>query len=184
MIVSQRCEWVQGKPAYYISYHDQVWGKPEHRDRYLFKYLLMETFHTGLSWQLVLSKEAEFEKAFDGFDYLVIAHYQSDKVASLLMNRGIIRHRGKIEASIKNAQAFLQVQADYGSFDHFIWSFTQGQVVERQSGEALAKWSDLSDQVTKVLKTYGFKYIGSVTIYSYLQAIGVINDHDLNCSFR
>ncbi|MHB0807918.1 MAG: DNA-3-methyladenine glycosylase I [Facklamia hominis] len=100
------------------------------------------------------------------------------------MNQGIIRHRGKIEASIKNAQAFLQVQADYGSFDHFIWSFTQGQVVERQPGEELAKWSDLSDQVTKVLKTYGFKYIGSVTIYSYLQAIGVINDHDWNCSFR
>lgn len=179
-VAKRRCAWVEGKPNYYLDYHDQVWGKPEHDDAQLFKWLILESFHVGLSWQLVLSKMAAFERAFDSFDYVKIAQYTEAKVEALLEDPTIIRHRAKIQAAISNAQAFQRVQAEYGSFAAYIWSFTDGQVVRNKAGERLTR-SELSDAVTKSLKRFGFKFVGSVTIYSYLQAIGVIDDHEPQC---
>lgn len=179
----KRCAWVSGKPDYYLDYHDHIWGKPEHDDQTLFQWLVLESFHVGLSWQLVLSKQANFAAAFDDFDYHRIALYSDAKVETLREDAGIIRHIGKIRATISNAQAFIKVQEEFGSFDAYIWSFTNGEVVLNQTDEFVTS-SDLSDRVTRDLKQRGFKFIGSVTIYSYLQAIGIINDHELNCDFR
>ncbi|WP_124057806.1 DNA-3-methyladenine glycosylase I [Vaginisenegalia massiliensis] len=179
-----RCTWIEGKPDYYVAYHDAVWGKPEHDDQALFRWLILETFHVGLSWQLVLSKQDAFDQAFANFDYQQIAKYDEADIERLLNNPGIIRHRGKIQAAIANAQAFMRVQVEFGSFDSYIWHFTQGEPIVRQSDQPTATSSPLSDQVTKDMKRRGFKFIGTVTIYSYLQAIGVINDHEASCSFK
>ena len=181
--IVQRCEWIQGKPDYYIDYHDNVWGVPEHNDQLLYQWLILESFHVGLSWQLVLSKKEAFMEAFDQFDYEKVARYDESDVERLAQNAGIIRHRGKINAAIASAQAFKRVQEEFGSFNQYIWGFVNGEQIVRSTKEHLTQ-SELSDQVTKDMKKRGFKFIGSVTIYSYLQAIGIINDHDLACSFR
>ena len=180
---TQRCQWIAGQPDYYVDYHDTIWGKPTHDDRELFKWLILESFHVGLSWQLVLSKQANFEAAFDDFDYYKIAEYDDTKIENLAKDPGIIRHRGKIKATISNAQAILAVQAEFGSFDTYIWQFSDKQTLISQTDQRPTS-NDLSDRVTKDMKKRGFKFIGSVTIYSYLQAIGIINDHDLACDFR
>lgn len=179
----RRCQWVENKPDFYIDYHDRIWGRPEHNDLALFEWLVLESFHVGLSWQLILSKRENFQAAFDAFDYKKIAGYDEEKIESLLQDSGIVRHEGKIRATITNAQAFLTIQAEHGSFGHFIWSFTEGKTIINQTGQHRTS-SLLSDQVTKRLKEYGFKFIGSVTIYSYLQAVGIINDHELECDFK
>lgn len=180
----KRCQWVENKPDFYIAYHDKVWGKAEHDDRALFKWLLLEMFHSGLSWQIVLSKEANFANAFEEYDYYKIAAYGEKEISRLMQDEGIIRNRKKIEAAIANAQAFQVIQEEYGSFDKFIWGFTDNETIIRQANEEALTQSPLSDEVTKALKKYGFKFVGSVTIYSYLQAIGIINDHDHDCAFR
>lgn len=179
----KRCNWVEGKPEYYIAYHDEVWGKVLYDDQELFKWLSLEIFHIGLSWQLVLSKYDAFMEAFNQFDYRLVAKYNEKKVNQLMENKGIIRYRKKIEAVIHNAQQIESIQKDYSSFSDYIWSFTEGKQIIRQDDEQRNR-SELSDQLTKDLKNKDFKFIGSVTIYSYLQAIGVINDHDLDCDFR
>lgn len=178
-----RCDWVEGKPDYYLTYHDQVWGKAVYDDQELFKWLSLEIFHIGLSWQLVLSKYDAFMKAFDQFDYQLVAKYDERKIKQLMENEEIIRYRKKIEAVIHNAQKIEEIQEEFGSFSNYIWSFTEGNPIIRQDKKQRNK-SKLSDRVTKNLKDKGMKFVGSVTIYSYLQAIGVINDHDLDCDFR
>jgi len=179
----KRCDWIAGKPDYYVKYHDEVWGKPEYNDQALFKWLNLEIFHIGLSWQLVLSKYDAFLEAFDDFDYEKVALYDEKKIEELMENEKIIRYRRKIEATINNAKQFMKVQEDFGSFSKYIWSFTNYKQIARDTEERQTK-SNLSDQVTKDLKKRGFNFVGSVTIYSYLQAIGVINDHDKTCDFR
>ncbi len=178
-----RCEWIRGKPDFYVKYHDDVWGKPEYEDQELFKWLSLEIFHIGLSWQLVLSKYAHFMEAFEHFDYEKVAQYGEREIEELLLNEKIIRYRKKIEATINNAKQFMKVQEKFGSFAHYIWNFTGHKQIVAESNEKLTK-SALSDRVTADLKKRGFKFVGSVTIYSYLQAIGIINDHDLECDFR
>ncbi len=178
-----RCEWIQGKPDYYVKYHDEIWGKPEYNDQALFKWLSLEIFHIGLSWQLVLSKYHYFLEAFDHFDYQKVATYDEKKIEELMNNPKIIRYRRKIEATINNANRFLEVQEEFGQFSDYIWSFTDDKQIVRQTGPELTK-SPLSDAVTKDLKQRGFKFVGSVTIYSYLQAIGILNDHEPTCDFR
>lgn len=180
----KRCKWVEGKPDFYLNYHDHIWGKAEHDDRLLFEWLILESFHVGLSWQLVLSKRQAFQEAFDQFDFQLIANYSENDVEKLAQNPAIIRHRGKIRAAISNAQAFIRVQEEFGSFDAYIWAFSQGKQVIRQADQDSLTHSPLSDQVTKDMKKRGFKFIGSITIYSYLQAIGIINDHEIDCDFR
>lgn len=179
----KRCEWVAGKPDYYIKYHDDIWGKPEYEDQNLFKWLSLEIFHIGLSWQLVLSKYDDFMKAFDDFDYELVAGYDEEKIKELMTNEKIIRYQRKIEATINNAKKFMAIQEEFGQFSTYIWSFTDGEQIIRDTDEYLTA-TPLSDAVTKDLKKRGFKFVGSVTIYSYLQAIGIVNDHDKDCDFR
>lgn len=179
----QRCQWIAGKPDYYIRYHDYVWGKPTTSDQELFKWLCLEIFHIGLSWQLVLSKYQHFMDAFDDFNYEIVVAYDDGKIEELMQNENIIRYRKKIEATIHNATCFMEVQEEFTSFNDYIWSFTKGEQIIRASAKVPTR-NELSDTVTNDLKKRGFKFIGSVTIYSYLQAIGIINDHDKNCGFR
>ncbi|MGX7349037.1 DNA-3-methyladenine glycosylase I [Dolosicoccus paucivorans] len=180
----QRCQWIQDKPDFYVAYHDTVWGKPCYNDRELFQWLTLEVFHSGLSWQLVLSKLDDFQQAFDGLDPEKISQYTACDVERLMNNPKIIRHRRKIEATIQNAQSFLAIKEEWGSFSRYIWHFTQNKPVIRKDGEAMQTRSALSDQVTQDMKQKGFKFIGSTTIHSYLQGIGVINDHDETCLFK
>lgn len=181
----RRCQWAEDKPDFYQAYHDYVWGKPVHDDRQLFKWLLLETFHVGLSWQLVLSKEANFAKAFADYDYQVIANWTQEDVDRVLMDPGIIRHRGKVQAAPVNARAFLKVQEEFTTFDQYIWHYTKGKVIHGLDDLSIrATSSPLSDRVTHDLKRRGFKYIGTVTIHAYLQAIGIFHHHERACDFR
>ncbi len=179
----KRCVWVNMKNINYVNYHDNEWGKPSYDDAYLYEMLLLECFQAGLSWEIILNKRESFRKAFDLFDPEKVAHYGDKKVAELMENPDIIRNRRKIEGAIKNAQIFLKIQREYGTFSKYIWSFTDGKVVINED-DNLKTTSEISDKVSKDLKKRGMSFVGSVTIYSYLQAIGVINDHELACDFR
>ena len=187
----RRCDWCFA-PAQLrnsermIAYHDTRWCKPEHRDRELFAMLILEGMQAGVSWGLILNKEAAFRKAFDGFDPELVAAYDETKVEELMQNAGIIRNRNKIRAAITNAEAFLEVQKEFGSFDRYIWSFTDGNVIDHHltSGKEMPAKNALSEQVSADLKRRGFRFAGPVIVYSYLQGIGVINDHCEDCSFR
>lgn len=180
----QRCQWIQNKPEFYVAYHDTVWGKPCRQDQELFEWLVLETFHSGLSWQLVLSKMPDFKEAFDELDPAIVSQYTTNDVERLLQNDKIIRHHSKIEATINNAQRFLEVAKEWGSFSRYIWHFTEDEPVVRGVGEPMLTRSSLSDQIVNDMKRRGFRFIGSTTIHSYLQGIGVINDHDPECSFK
>ncbi len=169
-----------------VLYHDTRWCKPEHRDGELFAMLVLEGMQAGVSWNLILEKEENFRRAFDGFDPQTVALYGEEKVAELLQNKGIIRNRSKIRAAISNAQAFLKVKEEFGSFDAFIWSFTEGKPVDHRLADAkdMPAKDGLSERISAELKKRGFKFVGPVIVYSYLQGIGVINDHTVDCDFR
>ncbi|MBQ1544588.1 MAG: DNA-3-methyladenine glycosylase I [Clostridia bacterium] len=169
-----------------LDYHDNRWCKPVHDDQELFAMLVLESMQAGLSWNAILQKEAAFRKAFNDFDIAKVAGYKKRKIDSLMNNEKIVRNQRKIEAAVANAQAVLKIQEEFGSFDKYIWSFTDGKVVDHH----LKKESDmpasdaLSERVAKDMKKRGFKFVGPVIVYSYLQGIGVINDHIESCSFR
>ena len=175
-----RCKWCNPKNDLYIKYHDEEWGIPNFEEKYLFKMLILESFQAGLSWECVLNKREEFKKAFDYFDIDKICNYTEDKIKELEENKDIIRSRGKITAAINNAKIFIEIQKEFGSFSNYIWGFTDNKVIKNTTGEIPVK-TELSDMVSKDLKKRGMIYTGSVIIYSYLQAIGVVNDHDINC---
>ena len=176
----KRCSWVDLKSPLYIKYHDEEWGVPKYDDRDLFELLILEGFQAGLSWITVLKKRDAFRKAFDNFEVNKVAKYGEEKVAELLNNADIIRSRSKIESAINNAKIFIEIQKEFGSFSNYIWSFTGGKVI-KNTDDNFKVSSPLSDTVSKDLKKRGMKYVGTVIIYSYLQAIGVINDHEMNC---
>ena len=176
----KRCFWVDEKSEIYVKYHDEEWGVPNHNDRDLFELLILEGFQAGLSWITVLKKREAFRKAFDNFDVTKVSEYDEEKINALLENKDIIRSRGKITAAINNAKIFIEIQKEFGSFSNYIWGFTYNKVIKNTTGEIPVK-TELSDMVSKDLKKRGMKYTGSVIIYSYLQAIGVVNDHDINC---
>lgn len=176
----QRCSWVDLRSDIYIKYHDEEWGVPLYDDRVLFELLVLESFQAGLSWICVLNKRESFRKAMDNFDPVKISQYDEDKIKSLLLNENIIRSRRKIEAVIENAKVFLKVEQEWGSFSRYIWHFTDGKVIKRKDNEDRVS-SPLSEEVSLDLRKRGMKYVGNVIIYSYLQAIGVIDDHELNC---
>ena len=186
-----RCDWgfTPGEVWHnqrMLAYHDERWCKSEHRDKELFAMLILEGMQAGVSWLLILNKEEAFREAFDGFDPVIVAAYTPEKVEALMQNKGIIRNRRKIEATITNAHAFLEVQAEFGSFDRYIWSFTDGQTIDHRLKSALdmpAK-DELSERVSRDLKRRGFKFVGPTIVYSYLQGIGVINDHTIDCAYR
>jgi len=172
-----RCSWCNGRNPLYVQYHDCEWGVPEHDDGRLFELLVLEPFQAGLAWETILNKREAFRTAFDGFDAGRIAAYTEADVERLMADKGIIRNRRKIEAAICNAQVFLRIQAEYGSFDAYIWRFTGGEVIH----EIGRTHSALSDTVAKDLKARGMKFIGTTIVYSYLQAIGVLYSHEPGC---
>lgn len=175
-----RCKWCNLKNPLYIKYHDEEWCKPSHEDNYLFEMLMLESFQAGLSWECILNKRENFKVAFDNFDYHKIANYNENKIKELLENTGIIRNKLKIAASINNAKVFMTIQKEFTSFDNYIWSFTNNKIIKNES-EVPIPSSPLSDEISKDLKKRGMKFVGTTIIYSYLQAIGIINDHEKDC---
>ena len=175
----RRCFWANSKNPLYIAYHDDEWGVPCHDDRMLFEMLILEGFQAGLSWECVLNKREAFREAFDNFEVRLIAKYGESKLTQLAHNPDIIRNKLKISSTVANANAFINIQEEYGSFDKYIWSFTNGKIIYEPCGQRTT--SPLSDMVSKDLKRRGMRYVGSTIIYSYLQAIGVINGHVEGC---
>lgn len=182
MCEQNRCKWVNLHNPLYIAYHDNEWGKPHYDDNYLFEMLVLESFQAGLSWECVLNKREAFRLAFDGFDYKKIALYDRNKIEELVQNKGIIRNRLKIKAVIGNAKIFMDIQNEYGSFSNYLWHFTNGTQIVNRDG-IIRPTSPLSDEISKDLQKRGMKFVGSTIIYSYLQAVGVIDDHEPNCDF-
>ena len=176
-----RCSYVNLSNPLYIRYHDEEWGVPEHSDQKLFEMLLLECFQAGLSWECVLNKREAFRAAFDHFDADKIACYGEEKIQQLMNNPAIIRNRLKIKASIVNASVFKQIQAGYGSFDAYIWGYTNGKTIIEEY--TVRTTSPLSDQISKDLKKRGMKFVGSTIIYSYLQAVGILNGHGKECDW-
>lgn len=174
-----RCFWANPNNPLYLTYHDEEWGEPCHDERMLFEMLILEGFQAGLSWECVLNKREAFREAFDNFDVQKVANYDADKLSSLADNPKIIRNKLKINASVANANAFIKIQDEFDSFDNYIWGFTKREVIYEPCD--LRTTSPLSDTISKDLKKRGMKFVGSTIIYSYLQAIGVINGHLEGC---
>lgn len=176
----KRCAWVNEKSDIYKDYHDHEWGVPIVEDAKLYEMFLLECFQAGLSWITILKKRENFRAAFDGFNVGKIAQYGDKKVEELLSDASIIRSRGKINAAIRNAEIVLTIQKEFGSFSAYLWGFTDGRVIKNVTHAVLTQ-TELSDRVSLDLKKRGMKYVGSVTIYSFLQAVGIVNDHDASC---
>jgi len=178
-----RCPWVDLTKPDYVEYHDKEWGVPVHDDRILFEFLTLEAAQAGLSWYTVLRKRENYRKAFDGFDPKKVAKYDDKKVEQLLGNAGIIRNRAKILAAINNAQRFLEVQKEFGSFDAYIWKFVNGKPIVNKP-KALKDYvptSPESNAMSKDLLRRGFKFVGSTICYAHMQATGMVNDHTVDC---
>lgn len=173
----QRCGWCNLANPRYVQYHDEEWGVPTHDDRELFELLVLESFQAGLSWECVLNKRERFRQVFNGFDPAVVAGYGEEKIERLMADPGIIRNRRKIQAAVKNASVFLEIQREYGSFDRYLWGFTGGETV-REYGLSN---SPLSDDISSDLKRRGMSFVGSTVVYAYLQSAGVIDSHDEGC---
>jgi DNA-3-methyladenine glycosylase I len=179
--MKKRCSWA--KHPLEIEYHDNEWGIPVHDDTKLFEFLLLDAFQAGLSWLTILKKRNSFRKSFDNFDYKKIAEYSEKKVNELMNNKGIIRNKLKIEASINNARKFVQLQEKYGSFDQYIWQFTQGQCLINhwEKPEDIPAQTAESQAMSKALKKEGFNFIGPTICYAFMQAAGMVNDHEISC---
>jgi DNA-3-methyladenine glycosylase I len=179
--ILRRCHWAVSEPS--LSYHDKEWGVPVHNDRRLFEFLILEGAQAGLSWTTILKKRQNFRNAFDHFDAAKIARYDSRKVRQLLRNPGIIRNRLKIKAAIQNARAFLAVRKEFGSFEAHIWRFVgqKPKINWRRSTKHAPARTPESDAMSKDLKRRGFTFVGSTICYAFMQAVGMVNDHDIHC---
>lgn len=177
-----RCEWPSDDELM-MEYHDKEWGTPVHDDQKWFEFIVLDAFQAGLSWRTVLYKRENFRKAFDGFNPEIITEYSEEKIQSLMQDAGIIRNQLKIRSTVSNAKAFLEVQKTHGSFDNYIWGFTDGKVIQKswESMQNIPAKTDLSDLISKSLIKLGFKFVGSTIVYSFLQAAGVVNDHVRDC---
>lgn len=178
----KRCGWCVGDPLY-EAYHDKEWGVPVYHDHTIFEFLILETFQAGLSWITILRKRENFRKAFDNFDYRKIAGYSEEKIQELLQDKGIIRNQLKIRATVNNAQAFMKVQEEEGSFSNYIWKFVKGSPIDNeiQHYKEAPATTEISDALSKDLKKRGFKFVGSTVIYAHMQATGMVNDHQVDC---
>ena len=172
-----RCRWCNMNNPLYVDYHDKEWGVPVHDDGKLFEMLLLESFQAGLSWECILNKREAFREAFDDFNYKKVAEYNNVKQETLRQNEGIVRNRLKISAAVGNAKVFMEIKKEFDSFDQYIWSFTEGKTIYEYDKTS----APLSDTISKDLKKRGMKFIGTTIIYSYLQAIGIINSHEEGC---
>lgn len=180
--MKKRCGWCE-KDQMYKDYHDQEWGVPLHDDLKIFEFLILESMQAGLSWYTILKKRTHFKEAFDQFDPNKIAHYNNEKIENLLTNPGIIRNKAKVNAAVKNAQAFLRIKELFGSFDHYIWQFTNGKIIHNawRDMKDIPSHSSESDALSKDLKQRGFNFVGTTICYAHMQATGMINDHLVDC---
>lgn len=176
------CKWVNCNNINYVNYHNTEWGRETHDERLLFELLVLESFQAGLSWECVLNKREAFKECFDNFDVVKVSKYTEEKINELMNNKEIVRNRRKIEAAIKNARVFIEIANEWKTFDKYIWHFTNGKVIKNKDN-CFKTTSQLSDEVSSSLKKYGMSFVGSTIIYSYLQAIGVIDDHELECDY-
>lgn len=177
----ERCGWCQSNELD-KAYHDGEWGVPLHDDQKQFEFLMMEVMQCGLSWNLMLKKREIFRQCFDEFDYRKVAEYGEKKIEEIMETPGMIRSRRKIQAVISNARVFLSIMEEFGSFDRYLWNYTDGKTLVYKSHQT--QWvasNELSDRISKDLRRRGFKYLGSITVYSHLQACGMINDHEERC---
>ena len=174
-----RCFWARTPLS--IAYHDEEWGVPLHDDNRLFEFLILEGAQAGLSWETILRKRDNYRKAFDRFNPAKVAKYDERKIEALLNNDGIIRNRLKINSAVTNAQSFLEVKKEFGSFDEFVWRFVNGKPLKRKPGEPIVARTELSDALSKDLLKRGFKFVGSTTCYALMQAVGMVNDHLVTC---
>lgn len=177
-----RCDWAMGSDIY-KDYHDKEWGAPLHGDRKLFEFLVLEGFQAGLSWITILKKREAFRKAFDNFDIQKVANYNEKKFEELKQNKDIVRNKLKIKSAITNAQLVLEIQKEIGSFDEYIWQFTEQKTIKNKwkSVEEVPAHTELSDMMSKTMKKKGFKFVGTTICYSFMQATGMINDHITSC---
>jgi DNA-3-methyladenine glycosylase I len=178
----KRCAWCNSSELYQ-KYHDEEWGVPVYEDTKLFEFLLLETFQAGLSWITILNKRENFRAAFDAFDYKKIANYNEDKIQELLLDAGIIRNKLKVYSAVTNAQAFIKIQEEFGSFSKYIWGFTDGKPIvnNRKNLSEVQATTPLSDTISKDLKKRGFKFVGSTVVYAHMQATGMVDDHVADC---
>lgn len=179
----KRCEWIGNDDPLMREYHDKEWGTPVHNDKRLYEFLVLEGMQAGLSWSTVLKKRENFRKALDNFDYKIIAKYGEEKIEELLLDKGIIRNRLKINSAITNAREFIKIQDEYGSFDNYIWKFVNNKPIDKKysSMSDIPANTELSDLISKDMKKRGFKFIGTTIIYAYMQTIGMVNDHATYC---
>jgi len=175
----KRCDWARSEKA--IAYHDTEWGVPLHDDRALFEFLILEGAQAGLSWETILQKRDNYRLAFDNFEARKVAAYKAGKTEKLLNNPGIIRNRLKIASAVQNAKAFLTVQKEFGSFDVYVWRFVEGKPIRRKPKQPLLAHTPESDALSKDLLQRGFKFVGPTICYAFMQAVGMVNDHDLKC---
>lgn len=178
----KRCKWCEGDQLY-IKYHDKEWGVPVHSDRKLFEFLILEGAQAGLSWITVLKKREAYREAFDKFDFNKVANYKEAKIQSLLNNPGIIRNKLKVRGSVKNAHAFIKVREEFGTFNKYIWQFTDGKTLQNSwtSLKKIPANTRQSDLMSKDLKKRGFTFVGSTICYAFMQATGMVNDHTVDC---
>lgn len=178
-----RCTWVKTKEPLYIEYHDKEWGVPVYDDRILFEMLCLEGAQAGLSWWTILQKRENYRNAFDQFEAEKIVLYTDEKLQSLVKNKGIVRNKMKIQSVVTNAKAFLQIQKEYGSFSNYIWSFVDNRPIINnwRAVKEVPTSNEISDKMSKQLKKDGFKFVGSTICYSYMQAVGMVNDHITEC---
>ena len=174
-----RCHWAGTELS--IAYHDAEWGVPSHDDRTLFEFLILEGAQAGLSWEIILRKRENFRVAFDNFDPRLVAKYNQGKIKKLLADAGIIRNRLKINSAVFNAQAFLAIQKEFGSFDKYVWRFVKDRTIKRKRGAAPQAQTAESDALSRDLLSRGFKFVGSTICYSFMQAVGMVNDHEASC---
>ncbi len=177
--MQKRCAWPKSDLS--IAYHDLEWGVPLHDDRKLFEFLILEGAQAGLSWETILNKRENYRAAFDQFDPLKVASYGPEKIQALLLNPGIIRNRLKVGAAVQNAKAFLAVQKEFGSFDKYLWRFVDGRPLRRPRGAPVPAQTTISETISRDLIKRGFKFVGPTICYAFMQAVGMVNDHDHNC---
>jgi len=182
MQTKTRCPWPTDIPLM-IKYHDKEWGVPLHNDKKLFEFLILEGFQAGLSWRTILNKRENFRKAFNNFDFNKVARYDKRKINSLMKDQGIIRNKLKIEGAITNANAFLQIRKEFGTFDKYVWGFVNSKPIQNKfkSLKEIPAKTKLSDKISDDLKKRGFKFVGSTIVYAHMQATGMVNDHLINC---
>lgn len=181
VLAAQRCVWATTDLL--AEYHDQEWGVPQHNDQTLFEFLVLEGAQAGLSWETILKKRPAYRRAYDDFDPVRIAAYNRAKIESLLSDAGIVRNRLKIESAIRNAQAFLKIQTEFGTFDQYLWQFVDGRSIQEGGVERITH-SSVSDALSKDLLARGFKFVGTTICYAFMQAVGMVNDHERDCFRR